>query len=144
MDFKNWFDALEICQQEGSLLLILDSEEVNQVGKFIQKHNVPFASFLLVSMIVTQRGTGSLYSVRTFVLIMTYYLHFIDMSLIILLVTDNPLESTGFSQWREGEPNGNTNENCGYFMYNSSTLYGLSDHLCNYENSSSVRKKLNI
>ncbi|PSN37521.1 hypothetical protein C0J52_14909, partial [Blattella germanica] len=100
-----WLEASKNCFKEDSQLLFLKSkEEAIQVGTNIVNQTVTRYSWVAIT---DQYKEGQWVTIH-----------------------NQTLESTGFSEWYLGDPNGGINENCADFYYESPTAYGYFDWYC--------------
>ncbi|PSN47172.1 hypothetical protein C0J52_14726 [Blattella germanica] len=105
---KNWTLAKEVCEHEGSHLMIINSErEVQSLDNLIENNNNSCDNKIFWIGIHDQYLEGE-----------------------YITIFNETLESIGFSSWYPGDPDGSTNYNCGYYRYESTYKKGLRDGRC--------------
>ncbi|XP_069695697.1 hemolymph lipopolysaccharide-binding protein-like [Periplaneta americana] len=93
-EVKNWYEARQICAQEGAHLLIANSpEEAKSMSVFWARH---------------PKITNDIRNDWAHIGI-----HDLNQEGKWVTIFDKPLNTTGYMKWLGNEPNGGTHEDCG-------------------------------
>ncbi|KAJ9586511.1 hypothetical protein L9F63_019837, partial [Diploptera punctata] len=116
---RNWLDAMKTCVNDGANLLILNSKQEALEMKTLMK----------------EVGTEKLWHW------VGIHDHYKEGEYITIF--SEPLSSTGYSDWYQGQPDGRNLQNCIYFSFSrSSAEYGLGDVDCNSKGPFICKKQI--